>query len=182
MSEKPKQLDIIGATEYVNIGSYKNIPAKIDTGADSSSIWASHVQINKEGALVFRLFDEKSPFYTGEVFKRTDYKVAIIRNSSGKEEIRYRTHLKVTINGRTIKALFFLADRSRNNFPVLIGRRTISGKFYVDVSKSHTPIPSKNPKTKIIQRRLKEDPYQFHQKYIKKLSGDPDNIKLKRKA
>ena len=117
-----------------------------------------------------------------KTFKRTDYKVAVIRNASGKEEIRYRTHLKVTIRGRTIKALFFLADRSRNNYPVLIGRRTISGKFYVDVSKNHTPIPPKNPKTKIIQRRLKEDPYQFHQKYIKKLSGNPENIKLKRKA
>lgn len=181
MSAKKKQLDIIGATEHVTIGSYKNIPAKIDTGADSSSIWASHIQVDKDGALLFRLFDTKSPFYTGEDFKRTDYKVAVIRNSSGKEEIRYRTHLKVTIGGRTIKALFFLSDRSRNNFPILIGRRTISGKFYVDVSKNHTPIPSKNPKTKIIQRRLQENPYEFHQKYIKKLSGNPDNIKLKRK-
>lgn len=182
MSAKQKQLSLVGATEYVTIGNYKDVPAKIDTGADSSSIWASHIRMARDGVLSFRLFDEKSPFYTGKTFKRTDYKVAVIRNASGKEEIRYRTHLKVTIRGRTIKALFFLADRSRNNYPVLIGRRTISGKFYVDVSKNHTPIPPKNPKTKIIQRRLKEDPYQFHQKYIKKLSGNPENIKLKRKA
>lgn len=181
MSTKNKHLDIIGATEQVTIGDYQNIPAKIDTGADSSSIWASHIQIDQDGTLLFRLFDKNSPFYTGKTFKRTDYKVAVIRNSSGKEEIRYRTHLKVTIRGRTIKALFSLADRSRNNFPVLIGRRTISGKFYVDVSKNHTPVPPKNPKTKLVQRHLKENPYEFHQKYIKKLSGDPSNIKLKRK-
>ena len=29
---------IIGSTEYVEIAGIKNIPAKIDTGADSSAI------------------------------------------------------------------------------------------------------------------------------------------------
>ena len=181
-TDKDQKLETIGSTEYVEVSGIKNIPAKIDTGADSSSIWASHIRVTKEGILKFRLFDEGSPFYTGRAFKRTDFKVAVVRNASGHEQIRYRTHLKITINGRKIKALFFLADRSNNNFPILIGRRTISGKFIVDVSKKHTPMPPKNPKTKIIQRRLKEDPHKFHLKYIKKLSGDVSRIKLKKKG
>lgn len=175
------QLDIIGSTEYIDVANFEGIPAKVDTGADSSSIWASHIRITKDGVLHFRLFDEGSPFYTGKAFRRTDYQVAIVRNASGYEQIRYRTHLYIRIKGRRVKVLFYLSNRSKNNFPVLIGRRTIAGKFLVDVTKKHTPIPAKNPKTKHIQRRLKKNPYKFHRIYIKKYSGDVTNIKLKRK-
>ena len=177
-----RKLGVIGSTEHVDVAGIKNIPAKIDTGADSSSIWASHIRVTRDGILKFRLFDEKSPFYTGETFERRDFKIAVIRNASGHEQARYRTHLTMTLKDRKIKVLFSLADRSNNNYPILIGRRSISNKFIVDVSKNHTPIPAKNPKTKIIQRRLKEDPYHFHQKYIKKLGGNVDNIKLKKKG
>lgn len=181
MSEK-MNLGTIGSTEYVEVAGIKKIPAKIDTGADSSSIWASHIRITKDGILRFRLFDEGSPFYTGKAFVRKDYKVAVIRNASGYEQIRYRTHLRVVLGGRKIKVLFNLSDRSNNNFPILIGRRTIARKFVVDVSRNHTAILPKNPKTKIVQKRLAENPYEFHRKYIKKLSGNVDNIKLKKKG
>ena len=181
-SKNTHNLDTIGSTEYIEVAGVKDVPAKIDTGADSSSIWASHIRVTKEGILRFRLFDEGSPFYTGKAFTRKDFKVAVIRNASGHEQIRYRTHLGITLGGRKIKVLFSLSDRSNNNFPVLIGRRTIANKFLVDVSKKHTPMPPKNPKTKIVQRRLAENPYKFHQKYVKKLSADPNNIKLKKKG
>lgn len=179
---KTRNLEIIGSTEYVEIAGIKNVPAKIDTGADSSSIWASHIRITKDGILKFRLFDEGSPFYTGRAFKRKDFKAAVIRSSSGHEQIRYRAHLPIVLSGHRIKILFTLSDRSNNNFPALIGRRSIAKKFLVDVSKKHTSIPPKNPKTKIIQRRLKEDPHKFHLKYVKKLSGDVNKIKLKKKG
>ena len=179
-TNQQSDLSVIGSTEFVDVADIKRVPAKIDTGADSSSIWASHVSISKDGILHFRLFDKDSPYYTGKTINRTDYKVAVIRNASGHEQIRYRTHLSTTIGGRRIKVLFNLSDRSNNNFPILIGRRTISGKFLVDVSKNHTPMPAKNPKSKIIQRRLKEDPYAFHREYIKKLDGNVDRIKLRK--
>jgi hypothetical protein len=184
MSSKRNQpeIEIIGSTECIDVGDYKQIPAKIDTGADSSSIWASHIRVTKDGILHFRLFDEGSPYYTGKAFKRRDFKAAVIRSASGHEQIRYRTHLNTVIGGRKIKILFSLADRSNNNFPVLIGRRSISGKFVVDVSKNHTNMHPRNPKTKIVQKRLSEDPYKFHRKYIKKLGGNVDNIKLKKKG
>ncbi|MBR3256451.1 ATP-dependent zinc protease [Candidatus Saccharibacteria bacterium] len=177
-----KVLPVIGSTEYVEIAGIKDIPAKIDTGADSSSVWASHIRVTKEGVLRFRLFDKDSPFYTGKVFSRKDFKVAVVRSSSGHEQIRYRTHLGIMIGGRKIKVLFNLSDRSKNNFPVLIGRRTISNKFIIDVSRNHTDIRPKSPKTKIVQKRFAEDPYEFHRKYIEKLSGNVDNIKLKKKG
>ena len=177
-----KRLDVIGSTEYVDVAHIKGIPAKIDTGADSSSIWASHIRVTKDGVLHFRLFDESSPFYTGRSFKRKDFKVAVVRNASGYEQIRYRTHLTLKLKGRRIRVLFNLSNRSNNNFPILIGRRSIVNKFLVDVARYHTMVPPKNPKTKIVQRRLMEDPYKFHRRYIKKLAGDVSNIKLKKKG
>lgn len=157
---------IIGSTEYVSIGKLEKIPAKIDTGADSSSIWASNIEVEEDGTLKYTLFAPKSPYYTGEVIKSKDYKVSVIRSSNGSEQIRYRTIIPITINGRTVKAALTLADRSHNNFPILIGRRTISGKFLVDVSESHVERPSKNPRTKPLNTELNKNPYEFHKKYI----------------
>ena len=172
-------LDTIGSTEYVDVEGYHNIPAKIDTGADSSAIWASHIEVDQEGILHFQLFDEGSPFYTGEILKRKEFKVAVVRSSTGEEQIRYRVHLSLFLSGHKIRALFNLSDRSKNAFPVLIGRRTISGKFLVDVSEKHIEPPAKNPKSKVIQRHLEENPYEFHRKYMGKgaLSSDNNNKK-----
>lgn len=160
--------DIIGSTEYVSVGksgNYKNIPAKIDTGADSSSIWASKIKITKDGVLKFVLFDEGSKFYTGKVFSRKDYKVAVVRSATGEEQIRYRAHLRLTIRGKRVNILFNLSDRSKNNFPILIGRRSISGKFLVDVSEKNVPQPPKNPKTKPLNAELAKNPRKFYLKH-----------------
>lgn len=164
-------MQTIGITELVSLGkNYQNIPAKIDTGADSSSIWATDIKVKRDGTLVFKLFGEGSDFYTGKVFKRKDYKVAVVRSAMGTEEIRYRTHFTVKIAGRKIKVLFNLSGRSRNNYKILIGRRTIAGKFFVDVTKQAVKFP-KNPQTKPLNKKLAKNPYKFHKKYVKNTSA-----------
>lgn len=164
---KPDQLPIIGPSALISIGKRAiDVPAKIDTGAESSAIWASRIRIDKDGILKFRLFGEGSPFYNGKVFKRKDYKVVVTRSAMGEEQIRYRVHFPVKIAGRTIRVLFSLADRSKNNFPVLIGKRTLQGKFLVDVSLPDIEYDSK-PKQKIDLKTFKENPHLFHKQYVK---------------
>ena len=163
-----KDLPVIGPSAIVAIDDIKGVPAKIDTGAGSSAIWASDIAIDENGVLSFCLFGKSSPFYTGKVYKRTDYKVFAVRSAMGQEEIRYRVHLSVTIAGHKIKALFSLADRSRNSFPVLIGRRTLSGRFLVNVSLPDIEYETAKLKQKIDLKSFKENPYEFHQKYVKK--------------
>ena len=158
--------NIIGSTEYVEIAGIKNIPAKIDTGADSSAIWASDINMEQDGSLSFLLFSQKSPLFTGKRLKTTDYKVKSIRSSHGDTQIRYRVKLPLKLSGKSFEAFFTLANRSRNNFPVLIGRRTIKGEFLVDTSKN-TIDRQTNPATPKLNQELKEDPLKFHQKYIK---------------
>ena len=164
--QKRRNLDIIGSTELVSLENFSNIPAKIDTGADSSSVWASGINVDKDGVLSFCLFDKDSEFYTGERLSRRNFRALVVRSSNGDEEIRYRTELSLKLGKRKIKAMFTLADRSKNHFPILIGRRTLKNKFLVDVSRRAVD-KAKNQKTTTLNKELKENPFKFHQKYIK---------------
>ena len=161
MESKPT----IGSTEFVDFGRRaRGVPAKIDTGADSSAFWATKIDVDENGVLKFALFGEGSPFYNGKIFKRTDFSVAKVRSATGHEQIRYRTHFTVKIAGKKIKMLMNLSDRSNNHFPVLIGRRSISKKFLVDVSMKNIQY-KKSAQTVSLQAELTKDPYKFHQKY-----------------
>lgn len=156
----------IGRNVYVDlIGHAAQIPAKVDTGADSSSIWASNVSILPDGTLQFTLFDSGSPFYDGKKLVTSDFSVASVRNSTGHTEIRYRAALSVRIKGRRIKATFNLSDRSRNHFPILIGRRTLSGKFIVDVSERDDANEMKPKNTMTLNKELSDNPQAFYKKY-----------------
>ena len=164
---KNDNLKIIGSIELIEVAGIKDIPAKVDTGADSSSIWASNIDMEKDGTLVFSLFSEKSPLYTGERIKSTDYVAKSVRSSHGDKQIRYRVKLPVTINNKTFTTTFTLANRSRNHFPVLIGRHTLEGNFLVDVSRASLK-RQKTPHSTRLNQELKDDPYKFHHKYIEK--------------
>lgn len=161
-----KELPIIGSSEKISIGKRAvDVLAKIDTGADSSSIWASHIRVGKDGILRFRLFDEGSKYYNGKVYKRRDFKVAVVKNSTGRKQLRYRTYFTITMMGKKIKVLFNLSDRSKNTYKVLIGRRTIAGKFVVDVKKNSINNP--RLKSKKLMKELQKNPYEFYKKYRK---------------
>ena len=162
----------IGATELISIGrNYVDVPAKVDTGADCSAIWASKIRVSQEGILSFTLFDEKSPYYTGKIFKRTDFGVAKVKSSNGTKQIRYSAKLTVMLSGRKIRVRFYLSNRSTQKFPVLIGRRTIHGKFIVDVTRRAvgTKPPSATATNHLRKELLRKGAYSFHEKYKERL-------------
>lgn len=163
MLESSNRLRHIGSTEYISVAGIAKVPAKIDTGADSSSIWASQINMDLDGTLSFVLFDHTSPLYTGKKIRTRRYSVRTVRSSHGDTQIRYRVTLEVVIRGDKFITKFTLADRSRNQFPVLIGRRTLEGRFLVDVSKSSITRTCIKPN---LIHELKNDPYNFHRKYI----------------
>ena len=165
--EKYSPLSIIGSTEYVEIAGVKNVPAKIDTGADTSAVWATDIDMKKDGTLVFSLFGSKSPFYTGERLESKDYVVKVVRSSHGDQQLRYRVRLPLKIGKKMLETTFTLANRSRNHFPILVGRHTLEGNFVVDVSKSAIERKSAEHSKKLNQE-LRKDPYKFHQKYVNK--------------
>lgn len=157
-------MTIIGANEFVKVNG-EMVPAKIDTGADASAIWASNFQITDDHKLQFTLFDEGSEYYTGEVFTVDDFDAVAVRSSNGETTVRYRTEVPLEIGGRKISVKFNLSDRSRNQYPILIGRRTMKNRFYVDPQREAAPLPRIRSQYKV-KRELADDPHLFHQKYI----------------
>lgn len=139
MKKPSKPVTTVGTKELVDfpILEIYGVPAKVDTGADSSAIWASNIH-EDDGVLYFTLFDKQSPFYTGKELSTHSFSVASIKNSFGKTEFRYKVLLRVKIAGRNIHVRFTLANRENNSQPILIGRRTLHGKFIVDVSRDGT--------------------------------------------
>lgn len=147
---------LIGRVERVSFPALgiKKVPAKIDTGADASSIWCSKIRVDKS-ELKCVLFAKGSKYYTGETvtFKSKDIGLTRVANSFGHRQLRYKVKIPMEIKGRTIKATFTLTDRSTKLYPILIGRSTLQGKFIVDVSKG-TPLHEQEDERK---KRLKAE-------------------------
>jgi hypothetical protein len=132
-----KPLITIGRAEQIQLVDFddQNITAKVDTGADISSIWASRIT-EEDGSLSFVLFGKKSPYYSGKVVRlsKPHYRLTRIANSFGAKEMRYVVKMRVRIHGRVINVVFSLANRSKKTYPILLGRRLLNKKFLVDVS------------------------------------------------
>ncbi len=127
---------VIGTSSYVKIEGVKDaVHAKVDTGADSSSVWATDVFVDENNQLHYTLFAPHSAHYDGVQRVSKEYKISRVISSSGHMERRYKTPMVVTIEGRKVRAWFTLTSvRADRTHPMLIGRRTLYGKFLVDVS------------------------------------------------
>lgn len=129
----------IGSTAHISFPdlSIDNVPAKIDTGADSSSIWATNITMDN-GVLSCNFFASRSVYYKNERFSTKVFKRTLVKNSFGQKEFRYKIKLKVKIGPKTILTWFTLANRSRNKYPILIGKNTLKRRFVVDVAERNS--------------------------------------------
>ncbi|MHB1865487.1 MAG: ATP-dependent zinc protease family protein [Candidatus Saccharimonadales bacterium] len=133
-----KDTKVIGSTVTISFpaGNVYDLPAKVDTGADGSSIWASNI-VEANGELSFCLLDKSSDKFSGKVIKSKDYKQIAVNNSFGDRETRYKVGLTVIIEGKRVRAKFTLANRKLKSYPALIGKRLLNNRFIVDVSKTN---------------------------------------------
>jgi|JI10StandDraft_1071094.scaffolds.fasta_scaffold92424_3 ribosomal protein S6--L-glutamate ligase len=132
------------ATEKITIGpsellsfpeiELEAVPARVDTGARTSTIWASNIQ-EQEGTLSYTLFDSTNDLHTGRIITTDHFTKLVVTPSNGIAEERYVVKLLVVFAGKRIRASFTLANRSTQSYPVLVGRNVLRGKFIVDVSR-----------------------------------------------
>lgn len=162
-----KEKTIIGRTAKASFPAegIRGVPVKIDTGADSSSIWASQLHIDDDFTLHFVLFAKHSPFYSGVKHSTKLYKVRLIRSSNGTTQIRYSVKLTVVLGGRKVRGSFTLADRSQNTYPVLVGNKLLYRKFLVDVSRGNIRTDTQKVKSNTLNQELALDPKAFFEKY-----------------
>ncbi|MDL5047995.1 RimK/LysX family protein [Oscillatoria amoena NRMC-F 0135] len=106
-----------------DLGLY-NIHAKVDTGAYTSSLHCSRVEV-VNGQLEFVLLDEEHPEFTGMKFVFPQYDQRNIKNSFGEVERRFLVRTTIVILNEQITSEFSLSDRGSLKFPILLGL-----KFY----------------------------------------------------
>lgn len=136
MAEERRKLKaIVGRAERVDFpdGAITGVPAKIDTGAYRSSVWASNIH-EKDGVLHFTLLGPVSSYYSGKECTTKEFEMVEVENSFGHKEDRYSIQLRMRMGTKIVRSNFTLADRSKKTYPVLIGRRHLRGRYVVDVS------------------------------------------------
>lgn len=138
-------MQILGRSDRVDLPGLGlvNIHAKIDTGAYTSSLHCSKVEV-VNGKLEFVLLDEEHPEFTGMKFKVKRFTQREIKNSFGEAEMRFVIKTTIKVFDLTIKAEFTLSDREKLRFPVLLGRRILRKRFLIDVTKKDVYFESKS--------------------------------------
>ncbi len=154
-----KELTLIGRAERVDLPKLGlvGVPAKVDTGADVSSIWATG-SLELDGKLSVVFFGATSSFYDGVIhrFSKSNFSTTRVANSFGHREIRYKINLKIRVGGRLINGSFSLADRQNKLYPILIGRSLLNKKFLVDVSKGDPLIEEERARRKKFRQQTSE--------------------------
>jgi hypothetical protein len=131
-------MEILGRSDRVNLPGLglKNIHAKIDTGAYTSSLHCSRAEV-VNGRLEFVLLDDEHPEFTGMTFSADMFTERMVKNSFGVAEKRYVIQTAIQIFSETILAEFTLSDRDALRFPILLGRKILRDRFLIDVTKKN---------------------------------------------
>ena len=136
-------LPVIGAVETLTLVKEKlHLPARIDTGAKTSSLSAVGIQPFERDGKGWLRFQVKDPATDKliEIEKPFERKVKIKQHGALAAE-RFVVSLQVTIGGIKQNCEFSLVDRSDYEYPALVGRNFLDGKAMVDVSREYIVHP-----------------------------------------
>lgn len=138
---------VIGRKEEISIPKWGlvNVPAKIDTGAYTSSIHCEFAEIRVEGGektLYFKLLGPGYHENNDKLIGTRKFARRKVKNSFGQVETRFMVRCTVLVFGEKIRTDFTLANRGNMKNPILLGRKLLRGHFLVDVSS--TNLASKN--------------------------------------
>jgi hypothetical protein len=121
--------------------------AKLDTGADSSTLHARDIAIVGKG-------DARRVEFTAPLLRRQEsckewpgggvrrvqaplVEERIIRSSNGEDEARVVIATQLVLGELTFEARFSLTSREGLRFPLLIGRDALQGRVLVDAGRAH---------------------------------------------
>jgi hypothetical protein len=111
----------------------KQLEVKIDTGATTSSIFATNIKVDRNKKTVsFIALNDSYKEYTGKTITLPLFSEIKVQSSNGDEESRPLVKMDIVIREKTMESYFSLADRKELEFPVLVGKDVLSGKFLVN--------------------------------------------------
>ena len=138
---------LIGWREWISFPDNGNfsIKAKIDTGARTSAVHATHIremEKNDEKWVKFRLYQSgKYLFVEAPII---EYRK--ITNSFGVSEQRPVIDIKIKLGKNSWKTEVTLARRSGMTYPMLIGRNSLKNNYLVHPHQSYLIGAPKNEK------------------------------------
>lgn len=134
----PLDLPIIGELEMVKIEpSDLALEARVDTGAETSSIHAENIKLierDEKRYVQFDLTDQEGNLHPVE--RRLKRRV-LIKKHNKENERRFVVKLWVTLGNTRERIEFTLTDRDNFDYPVLLGRNFLTDIAIVDVSRKH---------------------------------------------
>jgi hypothetical protein len=135
---KRTSLTPLGWREWVFLPSYNDfkLKAKIDTGARTSAIHATNIQIyrkNRSEMVKFQIYQSQS--FLDIDTELISYKK--IKSSFGHTEIRPSVHMKIQIGAEIWLTEITLAQRAKLTYPMLIGRNSLNKKHIIHSHKSY---------------------------------------------
>ena len=133
-------MQIVGSKECISILDLElyDLDAKVDTGADSNALHCDDIEVDKAGKVVhFTLLDEVHPAYHGKRMSLPLFKIKKVKSSNG--QLQLRPSIKVTVEffGKNYESVISLTNRADMKYPMLIGRKFLSGRYLVDVSEEY---------------------------------------------
>ena len=135
------KLTIIGEVEPLLLLKEKvQLPARIDTGAQTSSLDARDITpMERDGKSWVRF---TIPGKGGEhTLERPVARTMKVKRHAAKSQKRPVVKLDISLAGQQMSREFSLTDRSQFSYPALIGRNVLQGSFLVDVARKNSSSP-----------------------------------------
>ncbi|PJE80200.1 hypothetical protein CI610_00813 [invertebrate metagenome] len=140
---------VLGAVETISFPEVKEtLPARIDTGAKTSSIDARNIETFKKENHHWVRFSLRLPDDKKHTIELPVSRFVLIKRHGLPSERRPVVKMQVIIGDITAKTEFTLRNRKDYDYPVLIGVRFLNNTAIVDVSKkfagSNAPLRKKS--------------------------------------
>lgn len=128
---------IIGNIENIDLVDLKlkDVPAKVDTGATTSSLHCEYIKKDeKKKKVTFIPLDDRFEAYNGKQITLPLDASIRVQSSNGEDEVRPMVKMDIELKGKLVETYFTLTDRKELEYPILIGKDILSGNFIVDAS------------------------------------------------
>ena len=144
MSAKRNALPVVGWRELVHLPELglHAMPAKIDTGARTSSLHGTVLEeFERDGEKFVRFAVDFDQQHVRQVCEAVHVDIRGITSSNGETQRRYVIKTPMRIGDLELRAEISLADRRDMKFPMLIGRSSLRRRFVVDSGYSWLQTP-----------------------------------------
>ncbi len=118
------------------------VQAKLDTGADHSSISASELEdFEKDGKQWIR-FTVVDRYGKGSKLELPLQRTALVKRQGAKHQRRPVVRLKLCVGSAFMDTDVNIVDRSNYDFQMLIGRSFLAGNLIIDAANTYTVEPN----------------------------------------